>query len=751
MRTALARTLPVVIVTIVALLSSGARPALAASTITVNFDTDSVAFGSSTLYLREAIMLANGDATLSQLSQEECGQVSTATWFIGTSTCTTIFPNQPPGPNSADTIVFDPSVFPEGTPTTITLNDDLPPLDTGNDTIDGSNAGVVLDGVNDSLFCVNLWSADNAVMGLDVTNCAVGIFVSSIAEDATDNLVGGTGEGQGNRLHNNNRGIVFNGTGTNENQAIGNLIGTNSAGTAAQGNTVGISVNNGAANNTVGGPTEAERNIISGNTEAGVSFSGGAGSLGPNMVIGNYIGTDIEGTQSIPNGIGVEIRGGSKNNVIGVDGAGTGALGGTARNVISGNQSGILITSGTTQSNVIAGNYIGTDATGTESVPNTIGVQLLDGATSNAIGGETAAERNVISGNIRSGIAIYDLDTTGNDIVGNYIGVDAVGEGPLGNEAYGGIEVSSAGSNVIRQNVIGANGNDISPDQFNGGIIIADSSGFEIYDNRIGVSPSNQPLGNIPFGVLLQNSSNNIVGDVNGSGNIIAHNTDVGVQVIVKGVSFALNNTIRGNSIFSNGGLGIDNVNGGNTELAPPIITGFGSVAGTACSDCTIDVYSDDEDEGRIYEGTSTADGSGNWTLNKELIGPNAAATATDADGNTSEFSTAVEVPEPVTPTPSPTPSPSSIPTPSTTPGPELIQGDLNCDGTVDALDALVLLLDLAGAPMEQPQGCPPLSEIADVNCDSVIDETDIEQLLRYAAGLTVQQAQPCTPIGQVI
>ena len=65
---------------------------------------------------------------------------------------------------------------------------------------------------------------------------------------------------------------------------------------------------------------------------------------------------------------------------------------------------------------------------------------------------------------------------------------------------------------------------------------------------------------------------------------------------------------------------------------------------GTACPNCTVDVYSDDEDEGRVYEGSTTADDAGDWTFDGSPEGPNVTATATDAAGNTSEFSAPVEV-----------------------------------------------------------------------------------------------------------
>jgi hypothetical protein len=146
-------------------------------------------------------------------------------------------------------------------------------------------------------------------------------------------------------------------------------------------------------------------------------------------------------------------------------------------------------------------------------------------------------------------------------------------------------------------------------------------------------------------------------------GNLVAFNW-IGIRVEGDG---ATGNTIRGNSIHSNGFMGIQNFDGGNSELVPPAITSFGSVMGTACPNCTIDVYSDNEDEGRVYEGSTTANGAGNWTFDGSPEGPNVTATATDADGNTSEFSAPVPLPE-ATPTPSPTPTPTPSPAPTPTP-----------------------------------------------------------------------------------
>jgi hypothetical protein len=80
-------------------------------------------------------------------------------------------------------------------------------------------------------------------------------------------------------------------------------------------------------------------------------------------------------------------------------------------------------------------------------------------------------------------------------------------------------------------------------------------------------------------------------------------------------------------------------LNGGNAELEPPTLTGASPLAGSACPNCTVDIYSDSQDEGKVYEGSTIADGEGNFTFDGNPSGPNVTATATDSYGNTSEFS----------------------------------------------------------------------------------------------------------------
>ncbi len=139
-------------------------------------------------------------------------------------------------------------------------------------------------------------------------------------------------------------------------------------------------------------------------------------------------------------------------------------------------------------------------------------------------------------------------------------------------------------------------------------------------------------------------------GNVIGPGNVVAYNGGHGIGVYNPD---SLHNTITQNSIHDNDGMGIDLGDGGNTELAAPLITDFdqggGIVTGTACPGCTVEVFSDSSDEGEVYEGQTAADGAGNFVFNKcaPLTGPHLTATATDMAGNTSEFSSPAVPPGP--------------------------------------------------------------------------------------------------------
>ena len=228
-------------------------------------------------------------------------------------------------------------------------------------------------------------------------------------------------------------GICLN-TGSDGSMIEGNFIGTNAAGTAAA---TAISLANGilvfSSNNVIGGTTPAARNVISGN-DGGVNFgSGTSNAASNNRVEGNLIGTNAAGTAAVASLIGVNVVSPGVANVIG----GTTAA---ARNIISGNAvSGVVLQEGTLSSagaNLVQGNYIGVDVTGTVALPN--GKQGVSvSSMGNVIGGTTAGAGNVISGNGSTspfGYANANVDadyagrgSPGTLIQGNLIGTNAAG------------------------------------------------------------------------------------------------------------------------------------------------------------------------------------------------------------------------------------------------------------------------------------------------------------------------------------
>jgi parallel beta-helix repeat protein len=146
-------------------------------------------------------------------------------------------------------------------------------------------------------------------------------------------------------------------------------------------------------------------------------------------------------------------------------------------------------------------------------------------------------------------------------------------------------------------------------------------------------------LGNYYDGVsIAEGAHHNTIGP----DNIIAYNNVIGIEIHD---SNSFGNTITQNSIHDNVYPGIYLWKGGNTELLAPLIFDFdlaaGTVTGTACSNCIVEIFSDKTSEGEIYEGRTIADDLGVFTFNKgvSLNGPHLTATTTDADGDTSQFS----------------------------------------------------------------------------------------------------------------
>lgn len=427
-----------------------------------------------------------------------------------------------------------------------------------------------------------------------------------------------------------------------------------------------------------------------------------------NWVAGNYLGTDATGTSSAANLGGMTILKGSFNlvgtNADGVDDAAEGNLisGNRAGGVrISGFAIGAPPAPAT--GNVIAGNLIGTDASGTISLGTQFDGVVLDQADGNRIGTNgdgihDAAERNVISGNRLDGVDISD--SSDNVVAGNYIGPDVTGTARVtgSQSTQRGVTISSSFS--ADSNRIGTNSDGVADEAERN--IIAGNSQYGIVmfafgtiennviaGNSIGVNVAGDPLGNGFDGIRLQTGvSNNVIG-TNGDGlrddvegNHIAYNGLAGIVVGLNAdATTTVRNAIRGNSIHSNGGLGIDLGRDGVTlndigdgDAGPNDLQNFPvlynavavspvgtAVAGTLRSvpgvSFTIDFYanaaadSSGFGEGERWLGSisvmTNPAGIANFagTLPAATtIGEAITASATDALGNTSEFSSALVV-----------------------------------------------------------------------------------------------------------
>jgi parallel beta-helix repeat protein len=262
-------------------------------------------------------------------------------------------------------------------------------------------------------------------------------------------------------------GFQFYGTMCHSQLVEGNYIGTNYDGTLAEPNDFGVGISGNAHNITF------RNNLISGNTTAGIGVSE-AYDL---YFYGNKIGTDITGAYAIPNATGI-LTENMYNSHIGSINVGD-------RNLISGNTDcGIMIYNTGSYNNEILGNYIGTNSTCNDTIPNGNGIMIVSSA-GNIIGGTDENAKNVISGNRAAGIVINGTGANENLIKGNYIGVDATGNAPLSNH-YGVIIKGDADNNLVggnsaaTRNVISAN-HEI-------GVYIEASDGNVVSGNYIGTN-----------------------------------------------------------------------------------------------------------------------------------------------------------------------------------------------------------------------------------------------------------------------
>jgi len=422
--------------------------------------------------------------------------------------------------------------------------------------------------------------------------------------------------------------------------------------------------------------------VINGFRSAGISLFRAANGTD---IKGSYIGTDATGSVAMPNGAGVSVQ--SSNNVIG----GTIV---SARNVISGNSNaGIQIAAfcctGTipvVEGNLIQGNYIGVNAAGNAAVPNQRqGVLITTSAPDtdvhgNTVGGTAPGAGNVISGNGFEGVSLGSFQTTANVVQGNFIGTDATGSFAIPNDRDG-VLIDNSRNNLIggsepgARNVISGNGG-----TGGGNGITLRNSGNIIRGNLVGTNAAgNAPLSNLLHGIAVTGTNNTIGGPNAGEGNVIAFNGFDGIAVAGTGAS---GNSLRGNSIFSNGwhsesvptigidlgSFGVTQNDAGDSDTGSnglqnfPVITSVtagassvnvkGTLNSTANTTFDLDFYANSVCDGtgfgegarRIGSASTTSDSSGALNFDVTfvvILPPNQVltATATDPAGNTSEFS----------------------------------------------------------------------------------------------------------------
>ncbi len=312
--------------------------------------------------------------------------------------------------------------------------------------------------------------------------------------------------------------------------------------------------------------------------------------------------------------------------------------------------------------NVIRGNLIGTTADGTAAASNG-GAGIRVGTDSNTIGGTTAADRNVVSASF-NGIVI---DGNDNHVTGNFVGTDGAGTTGLPN-SYDGIQINGAnntigGTAASARNVLSGNGRS--------GILIGGGTGTLVQGNLIGLDSGGvNKLSNANYGVWISGGTDNTIGgEADGAGNTIAFNYQ---NVAVFSGS---GNAILRNSIYSSFYYGInlnndgvtandlcDADSGANHSQNFPILTSVSSngttthIQGTlnsvSSTDYRVEFFVNDacnafgNGDGKTFIGSTTATTNASCNATIDAVFPVGVAadqvvtaTATDPNGNTSEFS----------------------------------------------------------------------------------------------------------------
>lgn len=478
--------------------------------------------------------------------------------------------------------------------------------------INTAGANSVIDGLVLNRAIVNQINLQT-VTGVTIRNCYLGTNAAGNAIAASNPTFGINMDFSSNNFITNNvisghstHGLLINNT-SNANTIRGNKIGCNLLGTAAIPNAVhGIQFDNGSINNIVGGAAAADRNIISGNTHIGISAVNSSSGL---QILNNYIGIDLAGATALPN---------AEHGII-IDNSASAVI---TNNVVSGNlYFGIHIIN--CNNHTVRGNKVGTNAAGTAAIANTYVGLRFENSSGAIIGGATAGQGNLLSGNGEEGL--YLINSASPNIKGNLIGTNVTGTGALANGRFG-IHLQGCATPIIGGAATGE-GNTTSGNAWDG-IFVDGSTSATIYGNLIGTnSAGSAAVANGGGGLHIVNCTSPLVGGTAaGQGNVMSGNTTDGLwfenttNASVQGNFIGTN--LTGTAAIGNGGNGIS----GYTNSSNHLIGGTTAAARNIISANNVD--------GIHYDGITTA--CNDLLIKNNYIGTNASgagAAATFGNG----------------------------------------------------------------------------------------------------------------------
>jgi Periplasmic copper-binding protein (NosD) len=498
----------------------------------------------------------------------------------------------------ADTIIFN---IPGTGVRTISPLSSLPALT--------DDAGTTIDGYTQPGSSPNtLLLGDNAVLTVELSGTAAGAGSAGVTTRSSSNVI------RGLVINRFDLGISIQRSG---NLVTGCFVGTDPGGSLSLGNRIGVELaqlGTDVDTVTIGGANPAFRNLISGNSDAGIAGQGVVDS----SVEGNYVGTTRTGMAALGNGGDGLLFTYSVRVTVGGNAPGAG-------NLISGNSvRGINL--GASQEILIQGNRIGTNATGSAALPNLVGIVTAQ-ASANKIGGSAVGEGNVISGNLQDGILLANCRTS--VVQGNLIGTDSTGLLPIPNLGHG-ISIFAAssghtigGQGAAERNVIAYNGH----------------AGVAIGRDALDTSAGDRVSGNSIHdngGLGIDLGGDGVTANDAGDGDAGPNNFQ-NFPVLSAATSNGVSTGVRG-SLNSSPGTSFT-----IEFFASPACDGSGN------------------GEGQTFLGATvvTTDGSGNAAIDvtppAASLGQVLTATATDPAGSTSEFSGCVAVmglPSPSMPVP---------------------------------------------------------------------------------------------------